>query len=265
MSARVFASLVGLSTLAIFAACSDDETTTTVSPGTDDGGTTPDAPVETGPVVVGSNEVKQSGKTVRALATDTAVPSTITIAGKTVTTNADGTYEIAVPKGTPYQMNVNGGADYYKLIEQEWSVDQDLPNGDTQMLPVSLANLLAGALDPPRDPAKGLLVVSVRPEAPCTSEEGTTLTIDPPGSAKVAYFNGSFPSPDQTSVKKGASFSAFFYDVDPGVTVKVTATSPTCQQLPFPIAKDGKTFTGNQKTEPGESLSFMRVYLGPLK
>src|SRR5205085_12484912 len=129
----------------------------------------------TGPVVVGANEVKQSGKTVRALATDTAVPSTITIAGKTVSTKDDGTYEIAVPKGTPYQMNVNGGADYYKLIEQEGTVDQDLPNGDTLMLAVSVANLLAGALDPPRDPAKGLLVVSVRREAPRTREDGTTL------------------------------------------------------------------------------------------
>jgi hypothetical protein len=262
MSVRVFASIVALSTVAVFVACSDDESTT-ATPAPDAG--TADAPVETGPVVVGSNEVKQTGKLVRALATDTAVPGTITVAGKTVNTNDDGTYEIAVPKGTPYQMTATGGADYFKLVEQEWIADQDLPNGDTQMLPVSLANLLAGALDPPRDPAKGLLVVSVRPEAPCTSEEGTTLAIDPPGSAKLSYFSGSFPSPDQTSVKQGTSFSAFFYDVEPGVTVKVIATSPTCEQLPFPIAKDGKTFTGNQKTEAGESLSFMRVYLGPLK
>jgi hypothetical protein len=258
MNARAFALLVPLLSIAVASACSDESTTATPGP---DAGT--DAAVDTGPVVVGSNEVKQTGKLVRALATDTAVPGTVTIGGKTVNTNDDGTYEIAVPKGTPYQMFLNGGAEYYKLIEQEWIADQDLPNGETQMLPVSLANLLAGALDPPRDPAKGLLVVSVRPEPGCASEEGATLTIDPPGSAQISYFNGSFPSEDQTSVKAGARFSAFFYDVEPGVTVKVIATSPTCSQLPFPIAKDGKTFTGNQKTEAGESLSFMRVYLGP--
>lgn len=263
MNARVFALLLPASFVAIVSACSDDGSTPATSAPDAGGGT--DAAVETGPVVVGSNEVKQTGKTVRALATDTAVPSTITIGGKTVSSKDDGSYEIAAPKNTPYQMTVNGGAEYYKLIEQEWTVDQDLANGDTQMLPVSLANLLAGALEPPRDPAKGLLVVSVRPEAPCTSEEGTTLTIDPPGAANVAYFNGSFPSPDQTSVKKGTSFSAFFYNVEPGVTVRVIATSPTCQQITFPYAKDGKTFTGNQKTEAGEAISFMRVYLGPLK
>jgi hypothetical protein len=261
MSVRFFASVAGLSAIAVVAACSDDESSTPVSPGADAG--VADAPAESAPVVVGESEVKQTGKIVRALATDTPVPSVITVAGKTASTKDDGTYEIAAPKGTPYQMQVNAGAEYYKLIEQEWIVEQDLPNGDTQMLPVSLANLLAGALDPPRDPAKGLLVVSVRPEPGCASEEGTTLTIEPPGAAKVSYFDGSFPSSSQTSVKAGARFSAFFYDVDPGVTVKVVATSPTCTQLAFPIAKDGKTFTGSQKTEAGEALSFTRVYLGP--
>lgn len=261
MSARVFASLLGLSAFVLFAACGGDETTTTVSPGTD-GGATTDAGTESGPVVVGSNEVKQTGRTVYASDTSAGVQSTVTIAGKSVSTDGDGNYEIAVPKDTPYSMTVTA-PDFYKLIEQEWSVKQDLAQGSTSMLPVALANILAGSLN--RDMTKGLLVVSVRPQAPCTSEGETTLTIEPAGTAKVAYVDGTTPDPNLTSVKAGSSFSAFFYDVEPNVNVKVIATSPTCNQTPFPIDVDGKTLTGNHRTEPGETLSFMRVYLGSLK
>jgi hypothetical protein len=259
MSVRVFASILGLSALAVFAACSDDSSTSsTPAP---DAGTT-DAAADTGPVVVGSNEAKQTGRTVYATDTSAGVQSTVTVAGKSVTTDGNGSYEIAVPKDTPYSMTVTA-TDFYKLIEQEWIVKQDLNQGDTSMLPTAIANLLAGSLD--RDTTKGLLVVSVRPQPPCTSEGGTTLTIDPPGAAKVAYVDGTTPDSSLTSVKAGSKFSAFFYNVEPNVTVNVIATSPTCNQVPFPIDVDGKTLTGNQKTEPGEVLSFLRVYLGPLK
>ena len=124
MNARVFALVLPLSGFAAVVACGDDESTTS-TPAPDGGGGT-DAGIDTGPVVVGNNEVKQTGKAVRALATEQGVPGTVTIAGKTVITNDDGTYEIAVPKDTPYQMSINGGADYFKLIEQEWIVKQDL-------------------------------------------------------------------------------------------------------------------------------------------
>lgn len=261
MTVRVFASLLCASTLAILAACSSDESTPTVSPGADSGPAV-DAGVESGPVVVGSNEVKQTGRTVYASDTSAGVASTVTIAGKSVNTDGDGNYEIAVPKDTPYSMSVTA-PDFYKLIEQEWKVTQDLPAGSTSMLPTALANILAGSLN--RDKTKGLLVVSVRPQAPCTSEEGTTLTIEPAGTAKVAYVDGTTPDSSLTAVKKDSKFSAFFYDVEPNVNVTVTATSPTCNQTAFPIDVDGKTLTGNQKTEPGETLSFLRIYLGTLK
>jgi hypothetical protein len=259
MSVRVFASIFALSTLAALAACSDDSSTSS-TPAPDGGNA--DAGTETGPVVVASNEVKQTGRTVYASDPSAGVQSTVSAAGKSVNADANGAYEIAVPKDTPYTMTVTA-PDFYKLIEQEWIVKQDLNQGDTSMLPTALANILAGSLD--RDTTKGLLVVSVRVQAPCTSEEGTTLTIEPPGAAKVAYVDGQTPDTSLTSVKKGSRFSAFFYNVEPNVNVKVIATSPTCNQVPFPIDIDGKTLTGNQKTEPGEVLSFMRVYLGPLK
>jgi hypothetical protein len=261
MRPRFLFLLLPLATMAAAAACGDDDTTTPATPAADGGGTG-----DTGPVVVGSNEAKQTGKIVRAQSTsETVEGATVTIAGKTATTNATGNYEIAVPKDTPVQMTVSA-PDFYKLIEQEWIVKGDLDRGETQLLKTGTANLLAGVLNPPRDASKGLLVVSVRVQPPCASEEGTTLTLDPPGQANVSYVGASgLPDDTLTSVQKGAAFSAIFYNVDPGVNVRVIASSPSCEQVAFPLDADGVTLTGNQKTEPGESLSFLRIYLGPAK
>ncbi len=259
MSSRFLFLLLPVSMMAAAAACGDDEVTAT-TPATDAGSAT-----ETGPVVVGSNEVKQTGKIVRAQATSEVVEgATVTIATKSVTTSATGNYEIAVPKGTPVQMTVTA-PDFFKLIEQEYILQNDLDRGETQLLKTGTANLLAGVLNPPRDATKGLLVVSVRVQPPCASEEGTTLTIDPPG-ASLSYVGASgLPDSTQSAVKQGTAFSAIFYNVEPGVNVRVTANSPSCEQVAFPIDADGVTLTGNQKTEAGEALSFLRVYLGPAK
>lgn len=261
MNARLGLLLFPLALSAAVAACGDDDNAP-VSPGSD-GGAASDGG---GPVVPSANEVKQTGKIVRAQATDEAVEgATVAVADESTTTNAAGEYELAVPKGTPTQMVVTA-PDFYKLIEQEWIVGADLARGETQLLKTATANLLAGVLNPPRDPQKGLLVVSVRVQPPCASEEGATLAIDPPGQAKITYVGGSgLPDSTLSAVKQGTAFSAIFYDVEPGATVHVTATSPTCEQVPFPIDVDGVTLTGNQKTEAGEALSFMRVYLGPAK
>jgi hypothetical protein len=253
--------LLPLSIVCAAAACGDDDGPTASA---SDAGADAE-PEASGPVVVGESEVKQTGKIVRARATDVVVEgATVSIADKTATTNASGDYEIAVPKGTPTQMKVSA-PEFFTLIEQEWIVNADISRGESQLLPTGLAGLLAGVLNPPRDEAKGLLVVSVRPQPPCASEEGATLTIDPPGQAKLAYIGGGLPDNSRSDVKAGESFSAIFYDVDPGVTVRVSATSPTCEQVPFPVETDGVTYTGNQKTEPGEALAFLRVYLGPAK
>lgn len=255
---RVSSVLVpGVLTIALAAAaCGDDDNAPLTSSA--DGGAKEAG--SGGPGTVGDDEVKQTGKIVRARATELAVEgATVTVAGKSVTTNASGDYELAVPKGTPTQMTVTA-PDFYKLVEQEWIVSKDFPRGETQLLPVGLANLLAGLLAPPRDATKGLLVVTVRPLPPCDSEEGTTLTIDPPG-AKLVYIAGGLPSSVLDSVKKNEGFSAIFYDIEPGVTVHVTASSPRCGQAPFPVEIDGVTLTGNQKTEAGDALSYMRVFL----
>jgi len=68
--------------------------------------------------VTNDKESVQSGKIIRAQTTDQGVPNaTVTIAGKSVATNASGDYEIVVPRSTPYSMTVTAEG-YYKLLEQ---------------------------------------------------------------------------------------------------------------------------------------------------
>ncbi|MBN9166415.1 MAG: hypothetical protein BGO98_29930 [Myxococcales bacterium 68-20] len=242
--------------------------TTAVACGDDDGGSSanradggtggqPDAAA----VVTNDTESKQTGKIIRAQTEDEAVEgATITIAGKTATTNATGDYELIVPRNTPYQMTVAADG-FYKLLEQEWILKKEtLDRGTTNLLLTDTANLLAGLL-PGRKSDKGLVVVKVNPQPPCTSEEGSTLTIDPPGEAKVTYFSGSLPNSQQTSVQAGTTFSAAIYNVDVGVPLKITVSSPQCAQVPFPVDVGDVTYTGFQKAEPGDALSYMRIYI----
>jgi len=252
-SLRPLLPLLALPLLA--ASCSSSSTSGTPDP---DAGATGDG----GPVA--SNEAKQTGKVIGALDKLEIANATVTVAGKTAVTKADGTYEIVVPKNAPYSMSVTHD-EHYKLNEQEWIVKTDtFVRGDTSLLSKDTANLLASFL-PPRDPAKGLLVVRVQPIAPCDTEDGSTLAIEPKGTSKLTYFSGGRPNQSATAAKKGEAFAAAFSDVDTGVNVKVTVTSPLCEQLPYPVDFDGVTYTGNQKTEPGEVLSYVRVFIGPKK
>jgi hypothetical protein len=239
--------------LSLFAACSDDaKTTDPVDAGA------ADSPPPT------STEAKQKGVILDAIDKFGVAGATVTVAGKSVTTNADGTYEIVVPRNVPYTMSVTE-PEHYKLNEQEWIVKKDFfDRTDTSLLSTTIANLLASFL-PPRDPAKGLLVVKVNPLPPCDTEQGSLLAIEPVGASKVTYFSGGRPNKNTTSTEKGEAFSAAFSDVDINVPIKVTVNSPLCEQLPFPIDYQDVTYTGVQKTEPGNVLSYIRVFIGPKK
>lgn len=240
-------------------ACSSDGGTTP----TEEAGTTPD----TGAPDIGqptANEAKQTGRIIGALDKLEIPNVTVTIEGKSATTNDKGLYEIIVPKNKPYTMSVSGEG-YYKLNEQEFILKKDtLARGDTSLLSVDTANLLASFL-PGRDKAKGLLVVKVQPVAPCDDEGGSTITIEPAGDSKIAYFESGRPNTNAKAAEKGASFSAAFYNVDIGVNIKVNVVSPKCQVIPYPFDQSDVTYTGNQKTEPGEVLSYIRAFIGPLK
>lgn len=254
-----------LSSLAVLAmgaatACSDDDAASSAGPDGGNGGN--EAGADTQPS--GANEAKQKGRIVDAINKYGVSGATVSIAGKTATTAEDGTYEIVVPKNTPYRMAVTS-PDHFKLNEQEWIVKKDLfDRTDTSLLSNDIAKLLASFL-PPRDAAKGLLVVRVNPLPPCDTEQGSTLTLEPKGTSKVTYFTGGRPNQSATSVTKDESLSAAFSDVDPGVLVKVTVTSPLCEQVAFPVDYQDVTYTGVQTTEPGDVLSYIRVFIGPKK
>jgi hypothetical protein len=207
---------------------------------------------------------QQKGRIVDALGKNGLAGAVVTIAGKSVSTADDGTYAISIPKDVPYSMTVTGD-EHYKLNEQEWIVKTDLfDRSDTSLLSNGTATFLT-ALLPAFDKAKGILAVRIYPMAPCDSEEGSTLSIEPAGTSKVTYFFGGQPNKTKTSTQKDQSFSGIFTDVDVAVPIKVIVNSPLCEQLPFPVDFQGVTYTGQQKTEAGEVISYIRVFIGPKK
>ena len=265
-----FASFASFSSLTIAAltvaaavACSSssDGGGAQVQPGTEAGGG--DAQAEASPDG-GFAGPTQTGRIIDAVGKDGVTGATITAGGKSVPANADGTYAIGITKEVPSSMSVTA-PDHFKLNEQEWIVKTDLfARGDTSLLSTSTANLLATFL-PPRDAAKGLLAVRIYAIPPCESEAGATLAIEPAGTAQVTYFASGLPSKTATVTSKDESFSGVFTNVDAGIPIKVIVSSPSCEQLAFPIDYGGVTLTGVQKAEPGDVVSYIRVFVGPKK
>lgn len=211
-------------------------------------------------VVVGSSDARQSGRALVLQANTPVEGARVSVAGKDTLTDAEGRYTLVVPRGKPVTMRLNL-VDYYQLIEQEYVIDKDpYDRGDSLMLSKQTANLLAAFLEGV-DKTKGLLAVRVIPMKGCASEGGTVLTLDPPG-ATVRYTQNGLPGTG-TSLAAGENNGALFYNVTPGVPVKVAAQNPKCDLLPFPVSYQGVTYTGAQTTEPGDSFSFVRVFLGP--
>jgi hypothetical protein len=254
---RLHALLVGLGAPILVGALAFACTTTPSTPAAEV--ETGDARSETG-ATVGSTEVRQSGRAAVVQANTPVVGATVSAGGNKVVTDAEGRYTVIVPRGKPIQMRVTA-PEHYQLIEQEYVVDTDpYERGDSLVLTKQTANLLSAFLKG-YDATRGLLAIRVVPMRGCASEGGTVLTLDPPG-AEIRYTEGGLPGTG-TSLSAGANNGALFYNVATGVPVTVTATSPKCEQLSFPVTYEGVKYTGTQRTEAGESFSFMRVFLGP--
>lgn len=256
-SPLVFAASVA-SALVLVYGCSSS---TTPDSSTDSGtSSTSDGSTSNADATPTATEGRHFGRAVVAQANTPIAGAKVTAAGRETVTDADGKYSLLLPKRTPFTFKVTA-ADHYQLIEQEYSFSTDtLDRGDSSILSTQTANLLSAFLDG-YDKTKGLLAVRVIPLAPCADEGGTVLTIDPPGAA-LKYTSGGIPG-SGTSVKKGESIAAIFYNVPPGVPVKIKATSPTCGVLSYPVDYTGVTYTGAPSTtEAGESLTFVRVFLG---
>jgi hypothetical protein len=248
--------------LAAAVACSSSsDGPTPAAPGVEAGGADaqPEATTD-----AASSGPTQTGRIIDAVGKDGVMGAVVTIGDKSVNAKDDGNYAIGITKEVPTRMSVTA-PDHYKLNEQEWIVKSDLfARADTSLLSNSTAGLLASFL-PTRDPAKGILAVRIYPLPPCTSEAGATIAIEPAGAAKVTYFAGGIPSKTATVTAKGETFAGIFTNVDPGVSIAVTVSAPTCEQVAFPLDYDGVTLTGVQKVETGDVVSFIRVFLGPQK
>ena len=221
-------------------------------------GETPDGGDAGGPVVNG-DQVTQRGIIVDY---DTKKPvkgATITAAGQTVVSDVTGAYQLVVDKGQPFTMEVSMEG-YAKLIEQETTIDADFDKGKTSFIATPTANLLLGTLDG-YDATLGVLSVQLIPTGACASEDGATITVSPAGAALVKYLYAGIPSSRKGAVVAGQFPSAVVYNVQPGASVTVGATVANCTVAPFPITKDGVTYTGGITTEAGSSTSFERVFL----
>lgn len=213
----------------------------------------PDAAVE-------PTEVSQKGRALVLQANTPVEGANVTANGATATTDAEGRYSLVVPRGAPVSLRFSK-PEFFQLVEQEYVVDKTpYDRGDSLMLSVQTANLLKAFLTA-YDDTKGLVVVKVVPTKGCPSEGGTELSLDTPG-ATVKYTVGGLPG-NATSLAAGENNGALFYNVAPNVPVKVIAKHPTCAQLPFPVAYQGVTYTEKLVTEPGQSFSFVRIFLGP--
>jgi hypothetical protein len=256
-SPLVFAASFASASVLVFACSSSTPDASSSDGGTSTGS---DGATSNPDATATSTEGRHFGRAVVAQANTPIAGAKVTAAGRETVTDAEGKYSLLLPKKTPFTFKITA-ADHYQLIEQEYSFATDsLDRGDSSVLSTQTANLLSAFLDG-YDKSKGLLAVRVIPLAPCADEGGTVLTLDPPG-ATLKYTSGGIPG-SGTSVKKGESIAAIFYNVPPGVPVKVKATSPTCGVLSYPVDYTGVTYTGAASlTEAGESLSFVRVFLG---
>lgn len=251
--------VAALAIAAAVACSSSSDGAAPLTPGVEAGGDAAQAEAATDAAPAGPT---QKGRIIDAVGKDGVLGATVTVGGKSVTTNDDGTYAIAITKDVPTTMSVTA-PDHYKLNEQEWIVKSDLfDRADTSLLSTSTAGLLASFL-PARDPAKGLVAVRIYPLPPCDSEAGATIAIAPAGVAQVTYFAGGLPSKTATVTSMGESFSGILTNVEPGVPITIVVHSPSCEQVAFPIDYGGVTLTGVQKAETGDVVSYMRVFLGP--
>ena len=225
------------------------------------------APPEAGTPSEAAAPTGLATQTGRAMVVQLATPlagATVSAAGKQATTAEDGTYTLSVPRGTPFTLRFTA-PEHYQLIEQEYLVTKDpYARGDSLVLAKQTAQLLSAFLDG-YDKTRGLIAIRVVKKTGCASETGAVVAIEAPGDAKplVKYTVNGLPG-SGTSIVAGENNGALIYNVPTGAPLKVTVTHPTCAPLPFPVEFEGATYTSGSATpEPGESLSFVRIFLGP--
>jgi hypothetical protein len=249
------ASALALSIGISMGACLADEEASPSSPNPAgaglDGGNT-DAPTVPG-------EATQTGSIVDLDSKVGVQGATVDLGGRTGVTGERGAYAIKVPVDTSFFMTVTGPG-HLKLIEQEWKLTGDYDLGKTSFLSTSTSDTLRSTL-PGYDRTKATISVGLMITGACTTEEGATFEIDPPGVAQLKYFRGGFPS---TATFAGAGQTvptAVFWNIEPGDNYTIKAKHPTCEVIPYPHSVGTVSYSGRVRGEAGDAASFIRVFL----
>jgi hypothetical protein len=244
--ARSLVSLVLLAPLAALAAC-----TATVE------NVAPPAPNNAGS---DAGLVTQHGTIVDFVTKNPIAGATVSAAGESVTTDANGAYAFSIAPDKPYTVSVTAPG-YGKLVLQERTIEADEDDGEMNLVSTSEATAVE-ALLPGYDATLGGLSVQVVPTGSCASAEGATISVSPAGAAKIAYFAGGVPSATQTSVSAVQFPSAVVYDVQPGVPLTLTVAHSTCAQVAFPAVEGAIRYTGaGIEAQPSGVTGFAEVFL----
>lgn len=185
------------------------------------------------------------------------VGGTVSGSGNTATSDATGQFDLPVSPGVPFTATATAAA-YAKLIGQEIQISTSYDFGFLPMLSTGTFSLLSAQL-PGYNSGQGALIVLVVRSGACASEGGSRLSVSPGGT--VVYFSGGFPSTTTTSVVAGQAPSAVIYNINPGVALTLSVTSPTCTQAPYPITQGALTYTGAMKVEAGTAVSAAKIFL----
>jgi hypothetical protein len=220
----------------------------------------------------GATEVRQSGRVVSFGSKTGVAHVAVALGDRQGTTSEDGSYEILVPKASPFEM-IFTAPGYIKTILQEWEIASDVDRGDTSFVSegqwstfISIFESIGGV---PRDDALGVVALAIIARPPCATTGGATVTIVPSAeTTRYVYVNdGGLPSANTSTSAKPLPVHVAIYNVPPG-PVEIALVSPTCGQLPWPVtaeaAPEGGSYTenGNARVEPGDAISYLRAYLG---
>jgi hypothetical protein len=184
---------------------------------------------------------------------------TVTAAGLTTTTGADGKWSLAIPAGTPSRPKVTFPGYIDVNLPEEIATGEndrhDLP------IPDVMTYQLGQYAQRGYDTTKAAVSVAIHLRSTCASQAGATLTVVSPSGASVEYFKNGFPSQSATSVSAGETAAVTVYNLTPGVDPVFQLSHPTCMQEAFPVTDGTVTFTGKVTLEAGNANSVLVMYL----
>lgn len=211
-----------------------------------------------------------SGSVVDNTSGDPVMGATINVGGQTATADAMGAFSVKYATKVPSQLVITKDG-YYSFANPEWTLIGDAAR-ITPIVSDSTAGLLTQVLTgnpptPPRDEAKGYVIVSLSKAEGCASVAGATITISDSGATGRYFGSGGLPDTTLTSALDNTDPAIAFYNVAAG-PVTVTVTHPTCKAKAFPIdfeyekGKGAVRLTGNINVIGGNTLNSHLVVMG---